>query len=73
MARTNNQAHSLDQLRQWLPRGTRVFTILRSVSRSGMRREVSVVVWQPGEDRPIHPNIMFARRWVCVVARTMAW
>ena len=54
--RTNDQTHSLEQLRQWLPKGTRVFTILRAVARSGMRREVSVVVWQPGSDRPIHPN-----------------
>jgi hypothetical protein len=58
MARTRNtdQAHSLEQLRKWLPKGTRVFTFLRAVSRSGMRREISVVVWQLGEGRPIHPN-----------------
>jgi hypothetical protein len=54
--RTNDQPHSLEQLRQRLPRGTRMFTILRAVSRSGMCREVSVMVWQPGSDRPIHPN-----------------
>jgi hypothetical protein len=54
--RTNDQSPSLEQLRQWLPKGTRVFTILRSVSRSGMRREISVVVFLPGDDRPIHPN-----------------
>ena len=54
--RTNDQSPSLEQLRQWLPKGSRVFTILRSVSRSGMQREVSVVVFLPGDDRPIHPN-----------------
>ena len=54
--RTDDQIHSLEQLRQWLPKGTRVFTVLRAVSRSGMSREVSVVVWQPGVERPIHPN-----------------
>jgi len=54
--RTNDQSPSLEQLRQWMPKGTRVFTILRSVSRSGMRREISVVVFLPGDDRPIHPN-----------------
>ncbi|NYE28531.1 hypothetical protein HDE78_001483 [Rhodanobacter sp. K2T2] len=58
MARTQtrDQIQSLDQLRQWLPKGTRVFTILRNVSRTGMCREISVVVWLPGEGRPIHPN-----------------
>ena len=54
--RTNDQSPSLEQLRQWLPKGSRVFTILRSVSRSGMQREVSVVVFLPGVERPIHPN-----------------
>lgn len=54
--RTSDQIQSLDQLRQWLPKGTRVFTILRSVSRSGMLREVSVVVFRAGDARPIHPN-----------------
>jgi hypothetical protein len=55
-ARANDQSPSLEQLRQWLPKGTRVFTILRSVSRSGMRREVSVVVFLPGDNLPIYPN-----------------
>jgi hypothetical protein len=52
-ARANDQSPSLEQLRQWLPKGTRVFTILRSVSRSGMRRKVSVVVFLPGDNLPI--------------------
>jgi hypothetical protein len=54
--RNADQTHCLEQLRQWLPKGTRVFTVLRAVSRSGMRREVSVVVFLRGDDRPIHPN-----------------
>ena len=54
--RTNDLSPSLEQLREWLPKGTRVFTILRSVSRSGMQREISVVVFLSGDDCPIHPN-----------------
>lgn len=63
MARIDAQerTESLTRLREWMPKGSRVFTILRSVSKSGMRREVAVVVWLPGEARPIHPNFHVSR------------
>jgi hypothetical protein len=63
MARINTQikSESLNRLREWMPKGSRVFTILRSVSKSGMQREIAVVVWLPGEDRPIHPNFHVSR------------
>ena len=70
--RTNDQPHSLEQLRQRLPRGTRMFTILRAVSRSGMCREVSVMVCgSPGQIARSTRTITSARCWACVVARTM--
>lgn len=52
---------SLITLRKWIPSGSRVFTILRSVSRSGMRREIGLIVWFLGSDRPIQPNFHIAR------------
>ncbi len=45
---------ALEQLRAWLPRGTRIYTILRHVSASGMTRDISLVVFIDGQ--PIHPN-----------------
>lgn len=54
-------AHSIATLKQWLPFGAHLFTILRSVSRSGMSREISVVVWTSGNVQPIHPNFHVAR------------
>lgn len=45
---------SLQNLRKWIKPGATVYTILRKVSRSGMQREISLVVFIDG--RPIHPN-----------------
>lgn len=63
MAHTISLEHSqsLATLREWIPTGSRVFTVLRSVSRSGMRREIGLIVWPTGSDRPIHPNFHAAR------------
>jgi len=58
---TSEQSESLIRLRDWMPKGSRVFTVLRSVSKSGMQREVSVVVWLPGDDRPIFPSFHVGR------------
>lgn len=44
----------IDRLRELVPRGTRVFTILRRAARSGMSREIGLVVMSNG--RPLHPN-----------------
>jgi hypothetical protein len=32
----------IDKLKSWLPEGSTVYTVLRSVTRSGMNREISV-------------------------------
>ena len=63
MARTTSteQIQSLITLRDWIPSGSRVFTVLRSTSRSGMRREIGLIVWPTGSDRPIHPDFHVAR------------
>lgn len=46
---------SLAKLREWLHPGDTVYTILRHVSRSGMSRNISVVV-PFGDGDFIHPN-----------------
>lgn len=38
----------------WLEPGDRVYTILRRVSKSGMSRDISVVIFRDGQ--PLHPN-----------------
>lgn len=38
---------AIDQLREWIKPGDTVYTILRHVSRSGMQREIGVVLLQP--------------------------
>lgn len=45
---------ALVELRALCPPGTTVYTILRSVSRSGMSREIGVAVFKDGH--PFHPN-----------------
>jgi hypothetical protein len=54
---------AIEQLRKWVPKGSTVYTILRHVSKSGMQRVISVVVFLPDEThvnngKPIliHPN-----------------
>jgi hypothetical protein len=46
------------KLREWFPKGSTVYTILRQVSRSGMRRQISVVCLRPDGEKVIdlHPN-----------------
>ena len=43
------QQRAIKQLREWLPPGSTARTIIRHVSRSGMQREISVVVMVDGE------------------------
>lgn len=45
---------SLDRLKAWMPKGTTVYTVLRHVSASGMRREIGLVLLNDGQLR--HPN-----------------
>jgi hypothetical protein len=44
---------AIARLRQMLPAGTTVFTILRSVSRSGMKREIDVLCWDSTSKEPV--------------------
>ncbi len=53
------------RLREWLPEGSTVHTILRSVSRSGMSRTISVVVIKGNET--YHPNYAVA----CVLGESL--
>lgn len=49
-------------LREWLKPGDTVFTVLRHVSRSGMSRDVSVVVFRDGQTtNDAHPNYLVAK------------
>ena len=43
-AQTEERTNAINKLRELLPPGTRVYTILRHVSRSGMKRHISAVV-----------------------------
>ena len=45
---------ALKMLHKWLSPGDTVYTILRHVSRSGMQREIGIVIIKDGVD--IHPN-----------------
>ena len=52
---------ALENLRRWIKPGDTVYTVLRSVSASGMSRVISIIVMLPPEkegDKPgmIHPN-----------------
>lgn len=38
-----------ETLKKWAPKGTRIYTILRGVSRSGMRREISLLIVNPSD------------------------
>ena len=48
-----------DRLRGWLKPGDTVFTVLRHVSRSGMQREIGVVLIKD-ENTVLHPNYAVA-------------
>ena len=48
-----------DKLRQWIKPGDTVYTILRHVSRSGMQREIGIVLLKDGTD--LHPNWLVAK------------
>jgi len=54
------KAEAIEKLREWLPKGSTVFTILEHVSRSGMSRSIRVVVPYVIEGTKsvefIHPN-----------------
>ena len=41
---------AIEQLREWIKPGDTVYTILRHVSRSGMQREIGIVIFRNGSD-----------------------
>ena len=47
------------KLREWIKPGDTVHTILRHVSRSGMQREIGIVLLKDGTD--LHPNYLVAK------------
>ena len=55
----------IEHLRKWYPKGSTVYTILRHVSRSGMRRTIGVVSFCMDDGKVIdrHPN--YATSIVC--------
>lgn len=61
-AQTEKQ-EAIDQLREWLKPGDTVYTILESVSRSGMSRTIRVVVLkhEDGKVIDLHPNWSVAK------------
>jgi len=52
---------SIYHLRRLMPKGQVVCTVLRSVSRSGLRRELGVIVWDAKRNCPLHLNWHVAR------------
>ena len=47
------------KLREWIKPGDTVHTILRHVSRSGMQREIGIVLLKDGTD--LHPNYLIGK------------
>jgi hypothetical protein len=47
------RSEAIERLRQLLPLGSTVFTILRSVSCSGMKREIDVLCWDSTSKEPV--------------------
>lgn len=61
-------AEAIEKLREWFPKGSTVFTILEHVSKSGMSRDIRVVMPCVRDDKQIdfmHPNhsIALALGW----------
>lgn len=53
----------IEKLREWFPKGSTVYTILRKVSASGMSRQISVVCLRIDGDKivDLHPNWSVAK------------
>jgi hypothetical protein len=50
-AQQEAKAEAVEQLRKFCPAGTTIFAILRSVSRSGMSRQIDFYAFGPDGDR----------------------
>src|SRR3990172_2873899 len=61
MTKAERQAmqDATEKLREWIKPGDTVYTILRHVSRSGMQREIGIVLLKDGTD--LHPNYLVAK------------
>lgn len=57
-AQKQERDEAIAKLREWIKPGDTVYTILRHVSRSGMQREIGVVLLKDGTD--LHPNYSVA-------------
>lgn len=53
------RAEAIAQLREWLKPGDTVYCVLRNRSRSGMSREIGLVIMKDGSD--LHPNYSVAK------------
>lgn len=51
---------TIEQLQSWIPRGSKVFTIIRQVGRTGMSRQIGLVVI----DRERPGNLIYATHLV---------
>lgn len=62
-AQKAEQAEACEKLRQWLKPGDTVFVVLRNVSRSGMSRDIGVVLLHPDGSRltDLHPNYLVGK------------
>jgi hypothetical protein len=67
-AKETAKAEAVAQLREWIKPGDTVYTILRHVSRSGMSRDVSVVLMRP-DGGTLHPNYSVAKACGYTLAR----
>lgn len=65
MITDTKKQEQIDLLKKWMPEGSTIYTILRSVSASGMTRHISLVIpWKDevtGNLGFIHPNYSAAK------------
>ena len=65
---TAERDEAITRLREWLKPGDTVYTVLEHVSRSGMQREIRVLLARTGDDGRvhfIHPNHAAAKALGC--------
>lgn len=55
LERETQSAAALKELRDLLPAGSTVYTILRDVSRSGLSRKISLVIFRTTEQGEVYP------------------
>lgn len=56
-AQKQQQTEAVAKLREWIKPGDTVYTVLRNVSRSGMSREIGVVLMRK-DGGTLHPNYL---------------